>query len=107
MLATARELARLKVDGVKLHLLHVLSDTELGEWYRQGRFAVFSQTEYVSVVCDVLELLWPETTIQRLTGDGPRATLLATLWSLNKWEVLNAIDAELLRRDSRQGKFSP
>jgi hypothetical protein len=26
------------------------------------------------------------------------------MWSLRKWEVLNAIDAELARRNSWQGK---
>jgi radical SAM superfamily enzyme len=60
--------------------------------------------EYVRLVVDFIELLPPETIIQRLTGDGPRDMLLAPAWSLNKWEVLNAIDAELENRDSWQGK---
>jgi radical SAM superfamily enzyme len=53
----------------------------------------------------VLERLPEQTLIHRLTGDGPRATLLVPQWSLNKWEVLNAIDAEMARRGSRQGCF--
>jgi len=103
LLATVAEMARLKVDGVKLHLLHVLDGTPLGELYRQGEVEVLEQEEYVGLVADVLERLPAETLIHRLTGDGPRATLLAPLWSLNKWEVLNAIDAELARRGSVQG----
>jgi len=103
LLATVSDMARLRVDGVKLHLLHVLAGTPLGELYRQGTFAVLGQEEYVGLVADVLERLPGETLIHRLTGDGPRATLLAPLWSLNKWEVLNAIDAELARRGSVQG----
>lgn len=103
MLATADELARLRVDGVKLHLLHVLDGTPLGDMFRKGEIAVLEQDAYVQLAADVLERLHPETLIQRLTGDGPRDTLLAPLWSLNKWEVLNAIDAELERRGTRQG----
>ncbi len=103
LLATIAEMARLKVDGVKLHLLHVLDGTPLGELYRHGEFGVLEQAEYVGLVADVLERLPQETLIHRLTGDGPRATLLAPLWSLNKWEVLNAIDSELARRGSVQG----
>ncbi|MHB8707822.1 MAG: TIGR01212 family radical SAM protein [Desulfuromonadales bacterium] len=103
LLATVAELARLRVDGVKLHLLHVLEGTPLGELYREGRIEVLEQAEYVGLVVDVLERLPQETLIHRLTGDGPRVSLLAPLWSLNKWEVLNAIDAEMTRRGSMQG----
>jgi len=103
LLATVGELARLRVDGVKLHLLHILDGTPLGELYRQGAIRVLPQAEYVNLVVDVLERLPADTLIHRLTGDGPRDTLLAPLWSLSKWEVLNAIDAELARRGSVQG----
>ena len=103
MLKTAAEMTALGVDGVKLHLLHVLARTRLGDLYRAGEFEVLGQEEYVGIVADVLERLPPATIIHRLTGDGPRDQLLAPLWSLNKWEVLNAIDAELARRGSVQG----
>lgn len=103
MLATAEEMARLRVDGVKLHLLHVLDGTPLGELYKQGQVPMFELQEYVELAVDVIERLPPDTLIQRLTGDGPRHILLAPLWSMNKWEVLNAIDAELVRRGSVQG----
>lgn len=103
MLATADEMARLRVDGIKLHLLHVLRGTPLGNLYEQGGIRILEQDEYVALVADVIERLPASTLIHRLTGDGPRDTLLAPLWSLNKWEVLNAIDDELHRRGTRQG----
>lgn len=103
ILATADEVARLQVDGIKLHLLHILNGTPLGELYKQGRVPMLEMQEYVELVVDFIERLPPETLIQRLTGDGPRDILLAPLWSMNKWEVLNAIDDELERRGSRQG----
>jgi radical SAM protein (TIGR01212 family) len=105
MLATADEMARLGVDGIKIHLLHVLKGTPLGNMYEKGGLRILEQAEYISLACDFLERLHPDTLIHRLTGDGPRDLLMAPLWSLNKWEVLNAIDAELARRGSRQGSF--
>lgn len=103
MLATASLLADLQVDGVKLHLLHVLKETPLGELYAQGKVQMLGADEYVRLAVDVVERLHPDTLIHRLTGDGPRDQLLAPLWSLKKWEVLNAIDAEFARRGSGQG----
>jgi len=103
MLATVEFLGRMQVDGIKLHLLHVLDNTPLGRLYRKEGFEILEQQTYVEIVADALELLPPATLIHRLTGDGPREQLLAPLWSLNKWEVLNAIDAELERRGTVQG----
>ena len=59
--------------------------------------------EYVDIIVSQLEVLPPETVIQRLTGDGGRDSLIGPLWSLKKFEVLNAIDKELARRDTFQG----
>lgn len=103
ILASAEAMARLGVDGIKLHLLHVLDGTELGTLYRQGQLDMLSQEDYVSLVVDMVERLSPHTLIHRLTGDGPRQKLLAPLWSLNKWQVLNAIDDEFRKRGTTQG----
>jgi radical SAM superfamily enzyme len=64
---------------------------------------LLERDEYVGLVCDFLERLRPEVSIQRLTGDGGHDHLVAPLWSLRKFEVLNAIDYELQRRGTRQG----
>jgi radical SAM protein (TIGR01212 family) len=105
-LRTAEEMARLRVDGIKIHLLHILRGTALGDLYGQGGIKMLEQAEYVALAADFLERLHPDTLIHRLTGDGPRDLLLAPLWSLNKWEVLNAIDDELARRNTWQGSRS-
>lgn len=103
MLAGAEVLNRLGVDGVKLHLLHVMKGTLLEEAYGRGEIKVMERDDYVTLVCDYLELLHPSIVIQRLTGDGGRDHLVAPLWSLKKFEVLNAIDNQLKRRGTRQG----
>lgn len=103
MKETARFIAALPVDGVKIHLFHVLKDSPLETPYRGGAIPVLSQEVYVALACDFIELLPPGVVIQRLTGEAPRANLIAPLWALDKHAVLDAINAELERRDSRQG----
>ena len=106
MLQTARVLASLPIQGIKIHLLLALSGTPLGDLYQRGKIRMISQDEYVATVCDILETLPPEVVIQRLTADGYRDIYLAPAWGTNKMAVLNAIDDELERRDSWQGKVS-
>ena len=103
MLAMAGELNRLGVAGVKLHLLHVMKGTRLAEMYGRGEVKVMDRDDYAGLVCDFLELLDPCILIHRLTGDGGHDNLIAPLWSLKKFEILNLIDAELERRGTRQG----
>ncbi len=103
MLAMAGELNRLGVDGVKLHLLHVMKGTRLAELYALGEVTVLGRDDYAGLICDFLELLDPRILIHRLTGDGGHDNLIAPLWSLKKFEVLNLIDAELKRRGTQQG----
>ena len=104
MLETARAVAALRPFSVKIHLLHVLRGTPMAEEYLAGGFQTMEMAEYCETVADQLELLPPETVIQRVTGDGLGEELIAPLWSLKKFVVMNTIDKELYRRDSWQGK---
>lgn len=104
ILATARTLAAMPVNGIKIHSLLALEGTTLGEMYKKGEIEMISKEKYVSLVADVLELLPAEMVIQRLTADGYRDIFLAPDWAMNKLEVLNSINKELIRRDSYQGK---
>lgn len=103
MLETVRELSRLDIFSIKIHLLNILKGTELGAMYLRGEFPAMEMDDYVSLVCDQIELLPPETVIQRVTGDGAKDDLIAPLWSLKKFCVMNEIDKELGRRNSWQG----
>lgn len=104
MLDTARFIAALPIQGIKIHLLHLMKNTPLAEVYAREPFAFLSQDEYVNLVADILEILPPSMIIHRLTGDSPRDLLIGPEWSLKKLEVLNAIDRELEQRNSWQGK---
>ncbi len=104
MLESIRLVSSLHPDEVKLHLLHVLKDTGMEPLYRSGAYLPLDKETYVQLVVDALELLPPETVIARLTGDGKKEDLIAPLWSRDKKSVLAAIDRELYRRNSYQGK---
>lgn len=93
------------IQGIKLHLMHLMSHTPMQRDYEAGRLQLMEMDTYVNVICDQLELIPEDIIIQRLTGDAPWETLIGPMWSRNKWEVLNAIDEELERRNSYQGKF--
>lgn len=105
MLETAEKLGRLRPDGVKIHLLHVIRGTSLAEMYEKGEYIPLDKEKYVDITVRQLELLPPETVIERITGDGDKKTLLAPMWSVDKISVLGAIDVAQKRWDSRQGKF--
>ena len=105
MLETVRRVSELPVHSIKLHLLHIISGTRLAEMYQRCEFPTMELDEYVQIICDQLELIPPDVIIQRLTGDGAKNDLIAPLWSLKKFCVLNEIDKEMRRRDSYQGKF--
>ena len=105
MLETVRRVAELKPDQVKLHLLHVLRGTALGDLYGAGKYTPMEMDEYISVVVKALELLPPETVVARVTGDGAAEDLLAPLWSRRKREVLNGIDKRMAEADTVQGRL--
>ncbi len=111
---TIEYLNGLKIDGIKLHLLHILKDTKLYEMYiahdnckpgSEGSSPVIKPMmfeEYTDIVCGCLERLSPEIVVHRLTGDGDNEKLVAPLWSLEKGKVINTIRHKLKERRSGQ-----
>jgi radical SAM superfamily enzyme len=91
MLETAREVKRLGIDGVKIHLLHVLKGSGLETFYKEGNLKLPDQDEYAELVCDFLGELSCKTIVQRLTGEGTRADHLAPEWALDKRATLDKI----------------
>ncbi|MBR5816370.1 MAG: TIGR01212 family radical SAM protein [Anaerotignum sp.] len=94
---------RLPVQGIKLQLLHVLSDSDLADIYEAGNYTPLTKEEYISLVGDCIAHLREDIVIHRITGDGDKNTLLAPLWSLRKRDVLNSIHKYLKENHIRQG----
>ena len=115
--------------GVKLQLLHFLKGTDLGKLYLRSinyittekvewdssrspvghnphaglALTPLTQEEYLQILIDCIRRLSPEIVIHRLTGDGPRKSLIAPTWSLNKRNVLNSLHRQMKLLNARQG----
>lgn len=104
MLKTCKYLSDIGVDGIKIHLLHVLKNTKLYDYVIKNPYKMFEKQEYIEFVVNILEILSPNIVVHRMTGDAKKELLHEPWWSLNKRDILNSIDKELRVRDTYQGK---
>jgi len=104
MLATAREVARLRIESVKIHNLYVAKDTSLARWWTAGEVELPDRDQYVGCVVDFLEEIRPDCVVDRLSAEAAAEYLLAPGWCVDKSAVRAAIEAELRRRDTWQGR---
>jgi len=105
MLQMADEVSSLGIDVFKVHNLHIVRNTPLARMYKEKPFELFGFEEYVSFVVDFLERLSPEMIIERLFTDTPHDLLIAPDWGKSHLQILQAIEAELEKRDTYQGRF--
>ena len=104
MIDTVKHLNSLNIDGIKIHMLHIIKDTDLADMYEKEKFHILTRDEYVDIVIKQLEYLNPRIVIHRITGDPKKEDLIEPTWLLKKFVVLNEIDKEMVKRDTYQGK---
>lgn len=104
MLNTVNYIAHSGAKGIKLHLLHLMKDTPMVSLYEKGKIEFLSEEEYIDLIVKAVSMLPEDMVVHRLTGDAPRALLIGPMWSLKKWEILNAIDKKFEDEDLWQGK---
>src|ERR1043165_3006109 len=95
MMATAREVARLGLDAVKIHNLYAVKNTPLAEQVARGEVTLMERDEYIGTLVDFLELLPPTMMVERISGDAPDDYFIGPAWCLDKPSVRLALDAEL------------
>ena len=103
MLDTIRHINTLDIQGVKIHMLHIIKDTAMESLYLKEKFHVLSKEEYIDIVIKQLEILRPEIIVNRITSDPDKDTLLEPTWLLDKCQLLNDIDKEMKKRNTYQG----
>ena len=104
MLSTITYLSNQPIQGIKIHMLHILKNTPLEKIYLENPFSILSMEDYISIVCECITLLPPHIVIHRLTGDAPKNLLLTPQWSLKKREILNTIHKKLKAENLWQSK---
>ena len=103
MLKTIENLNRLDIQGIKIHSLYVLKNTPLEVMYNNNEFSLMSLDEYVEITAKQLELLHPNIIIHRISGDAPKDSLVAPLWGLKKFVVMNELDKYMRIHNIHQG----
>lgn len=105
MLKTADYVGKSGANGIKLQLLHVLKNTDLAKDYLKGNFQALSLEQYAYILGKCVSVLPKDMVIHRLTGDGPKKSLIAPLWSKDKKTVLNTINRHFEENNIVQGSF--
>lgn len=103
MINTVKFLRNLPIDGIKIHMLHVINNSPLGKLYKENPFPLLTMEEYVNIVIQQLRLLPPNIVIHRITGDADKNELLAPMWTLKKFVVMNEIDKLMRKENYYQG----
>ena len=94
-----------RIFGLKLHMLNVVRGSGMAA--TMPDYVPFdSMEEYINLLISALEIVPPEITLHRISGDAPRATLIAPAWSYKKRTILNNIHKEMRQRDTWQGCLS-
>ena len=106
MMATAREVARLPIDSVKIHNLYVVKDTPLATQLANGEFSLMNCSEYVRTLVDFLEHLPPSMVVERISGDAPPDYFVGPAWCLDKPGVRLAVEHEFVQRKTCQGRLA-
>ena len=103
MLETVRHINTLDVQGIKIHMLHIIKDTGMANLYLKENFHVLTKDEYIDIVIKQLEILDPKIVVNRITSDPDKDTLLEPVWLTEKCQLLNDIDKEMKKRNTYQG----
>ena len=98
MIETVKYLNDLKVNGIKIHMLHIMKNTPLEKYYQENPFPILTLSEYTDIITTQLRYLNTSIVIHRVTGDSPKELLIEPLWTLKKFVVINEID-KLMRKE--------
>ena len=106
MIETVKFLNKLDIQGIKIHMLHILKNTKLEKVYQKNPFPLLTKDQYIEIVCEQLKYLRPEIVIHRLTGDPKKEDLIEPKWTLKKIDVLNGIDKYMNKNNIFQGDYT-
>jgi uncharacterized protein len=102
---TAEELAKLPVDGIKLHNLHIIKGTKLAQMYEKQPFKVMNEFEYADVAMDFIRRMPGGIPIMRVCTDTDEANLIAPVWGMNKSVFLNYLTLQMKMLGYYQGEL--
>lgn len=105
MIDTVKHINKLDIQGIKIHMLHLMEKTKMGYQYKQNPWELMTLESYVDVTVDQILWLRKDIIIHRLTGDAPSSMLIAPMWTKKKFVVTNEIDKRLRKLNLYQGDY--
>ena len=103
MIETAKYINQFNLFGLKIHMLHIMKNTPLEEYFKKNPFHVLTLEEFIDITSTQLRYISTNTVIHRLTGDAPKDLLIEPFWTLKKFVVLNEIDKHMRKNNIYQG----
>jgi radical SAM protein (TIGR01212 family) len=91
MMQTAKEMARIKIDAIKIHPLHIIKDTKLNDMFKKGEYRPLELDEYIKILTKLLSSLGPEIVIERISALCPKELLVAPEWVSQRNAVENRL----------------
>lgn len=105
MIDTIKHVNKLDIQGIKIHMLHLMEKTKMGYDYKKNPWPLLSLEDYVDITVDQILWLRKDIIIHRLTGDAPSSMLIAPTWTKKKFVVTNEIDKKLRALHLFQGDY--
>lgn len=105
MIETVKHLNHMDIQGIKIHMLHLMEKTKMGYQYKKNPWKLMTLEEYVDVTVEQIGWLRKDIIIHRLTGDAPSPMLIAPEWTKKKFVVTNEIDKKMRRMNLWQGDY--
>lgn len=105
MLESVRYVCQRPVFGMKLHMLNIVRGSGM-ETSFSGYVPFETMSDYTDILIDALEIIPPEITIHRISGDAPRDILISPAWSYKKRTILNEIHRKMSKRNTWQGRLA-
>ncbi len=96
-------IAKLRPEGIKIHNLNLVKNTELYSQWENEPFEVDTMDEHIQTLVYYLRRLPPETLIMRMTCDTDRSRLVLPAEKWNKSQLLQKLQNEMRALGAKQG----
>lgn len=100
-LTTLKKVVEVGVDGIKLHPLHIVEGSKMGQAFKADRLEPISLEDYADIASEMIRLTPPEVVYHRVAASARRPTLLAPMWCENRWLAMTEIGRILDQRGAQ------
>ncbi len=100
---TVKKLVKAKIDGIKIHNLHIIKNTQLSKEYKEKPFKTLNEYEYANEIINLLRLIPNNIPIIRINTDTEKSSLIAPLWNMEKGQFSEYLKETMIYRDTKQG----